>query len=219
MKRLTAGAVVALLTLATTTAQAAIDARSLGARYDAAQTSITFRVYSSRATRLMVSIYKYSSGYQERVRYVMTKDPATNVWSRTVSVATLRDTYGITGPVYYGYRAWGPNWPYSSYWTKGSTTGFIADVDAQGNRFNPNKLLLDPYAREVSHDPLTPAQSDAGVYASGPLYRHLDSGSRAPKGIVLAPDPIGTGTKPTRALKDDVVYEVHARGLTMSDTS
>jgi isoamylase len=26
-------------------------------------------------------------------------------------------------------------------WTKGSSAGFISDVDARGNRFNPNKLL------------------------------------------------------------------------------
>ena len=46
--------------------------------------------------------------------------PATNVWSKTASVATLKNTYGITGTVYYGYRAWGPNWPYNAAWTKGS---------------------------------------------------------------------------------------------------
>jgi isoamylase len=33
------------------------------------------------------------------------------------------------------------------------SAGFVSDVDAQGNRFNPNKLLFDPYARELSHDP------------------------------------------------------------------
>ena len=31
--------------------------------------------------------------------------------------------------------------------------GFISDVDGSGNRFNPNKLLLDPYAQEISQDP------------------------------------------------------------------
>ena len=28
----------------------------------------------------------------------------------------------------------------------------VSDVDADGNRFNPNKLLLDPYALEISQD-------------------------------------------------------------------
>jgi len=200
------------------TAFAAIDAHQLGARYDGTQSNITFKVYSSRATRIEVWIYKYASGYQEKVKYVMVKDAGTNIWSKTASVATLQNSYGITGTVYYGYRAWGPNWTYNSSWTKGSTLGYISDVDSQGNRFNPNKLLLDPYAREVSHDPLTPTMNDGTKYASG-AYRAIDNGSVAAKGIVLAPDATPIGTKPTRALKDDVVYEVHVRGLTMNDTS
>ncbi|HEX2831453.1 MAG TPA: isoamylase [Thermoanaerobaculia bacterium] len=208
-----------LLTFASTSAFAAIDAYSLGARYDGTNSNITFKVYSSRATRIEVWIYKYASGYQEKVNYVMTKDAATNIWSKTASVATLQNTYGITGTVYYGYRAWGPNWTYNASWTKGSSLGFLSDVDAQGNRFNPNKLLLDPYAREVSHDPQTPTQTDGTRYASGSSYRNIDTGASAPKGIVLASDATSTGTKPTRALKDDIVYEVHVKGLTANDTS
>ncbi len=208
-----------LALLPTQAAQAAINAQNLGAKYDATNSNITFRVYSSRATRIEVWIYKTASGAQEKVNYVMTKDTATNVWSKTVSVATLQTTYGITGPVYYGYRAWGPNWTYSSTWTKGSATGFVTDIDASGNRFNPNKLLLDPYAREMSQDPNTATCTSGTIYASGASYRNLDSGACAPKGVVLATDTTSFGTKPTRAFKDDVVYEVHARGLTMNDTS
>jgi isoamylase len=79
--------------------------------------------------------------------------------------------------VYYGYRAWGPNWPFSNSWTKGSSAGFISDVDAQGNRFNPNKLLIDPYAHEISHDPVNATWTDGTVYASGASYRNVDSGN------------------------------------------
>jgi len=198
---------------------AAIDAQNLGAKYDAGGANITFRVYSSRATRIEVWIYKTAQGAQEKVSYVLTKDATTNVWSKTVSVATLANSYGITGTVYYGYRAWGPNWPYSSAWTKGSGTGFVSDVDASGNRFDPNKLLIDPYARELSHDTITSACQDGTLYATGATHRNKDSGACAPKGIVLAADTTSFGSKPTRALKDDVVYEVHVRGLTMNDTS
>jgi isoamylase len=99
-----------------------------------------------------------------------------------VPVSTL--TAAGVSTIYYGYRAWGPNWPYDAAWTKGSTAGFLSDVDASGNRFNPNKLLLDPYARELSHDPITPENPSGTVYASGPLYRALDSGLVAPKGIL-----------------------------------
>lgn len=211
-------ALVALLcALHATPARAALNALNLGAKYDATQANINFRVYSSRATRMEVWLYKTPMGAQEVVKYVLTKDANTNVWSKTASVATLKTSYGLTGTVYYGYRAWGPNWTYSSAWTKGSSTGFISDVDAAGNRFNPNKLLLDPYATEVSHDPTSGTCTDGTLYASGASHRAKDSGACAPKGLVLAADTSSFGTKPTRAFKDEVVYEVHVRGLTKND--
>ncbi len=200
-------------------ARSAIDAQQLGGRYSADQSSITFRVYSARATRIEVFIYKSPTGAEEKAKYVMTRDPATSVWSRTVATSTLKNTHGITGAVYYGYRAWGPNWTYKTGWSKGSLSGFVTDVDAQGNRFNPNKLLIDPYARELSHDPQTPGQTDGTLYASGPGFRTIDTGRIAPKGIVLASNAAATLVKPTRALSEDVIYEVHVRGLTMLDTS
>ncbi|MBH9552341.1 isoamylase [Inhella gelatinilytica] len=208
-----------LATLLFTPAHAALNSLNLGAKYDATATNINFRVYSSRATRIEVWLYKTPMGAQEVVRYVMTKDPATQVWSKTAAVSTLKNSYGLTGTVYYGYRAWGPNWTYSSTWTKGSNTGFIKDVDAAGNRFNPNKLLLDPYATEMSHDPVSGSCTDGTLYASGASHRGKDSGACAPKGLVLAANTGSTGTKPTRAFKDDIVYEVHVRGLTQNDSS
>jgi glycogen operon protein len=215
------GAVVAALSAAVAaprTATASIDARTLGARYDGTGANITFRVHSSAATRIAVYLYSTSTGAQENVSYVLTRD-AGGVFTTTVGVTTLRNTYGIAGTVYYGYRAWGPNWPYNAAWTKGSSIGFSVDVDANGNRFNPNKLLLDPYAREISHDPLRPGMTSSTGYASGPSYRTLDSGPQAPKGIVLAAPAADIGVKPGRALKDDIVYEVNVRGLTMNDAS
>ena len=204
--------------LFSSTAFAAINGQNLGAKYDATQSNITFRVYSSRATRIEVSIYKTASGAQSVVNYILVKDAA-NVWSKTTSVATLKTTYGVTGAVYYGYRAWGPNWPYVSTWTAGSGVGFVSDVDSAGNRFNPNKLLFDPYAVELSQDPNTPSCTNGTIYASGATYRNLDSGACAPKGVVLAASTTSVGVKPTRAFKDDVVYEVHVRGLTKNDAS
>ncbi len=209
---------VITLCLFCSSALAAINAQNLGAKYDATQSNINFRVYSSRATRIEVSIYKTASGAQSVVNYLLLKDAA-NVWSKTTSVATLKNSYGVTGAVYYGFRAWGPNWPYVSTWTKGTGVGFVKDVDSQGNRFNPNKLLFDPYALELSQDPNTPSCTNGTIYASGAAYRNLDSGPCAPKGVVLAPSTTSVGVKPIRAFKDDVVYEVHVRGLTKNDAS
>ncbi len=197
--------------------RAEVDASHLGAKYDAAGSNIAFRVYSSRATRIELDLYAVGYGAPELAKYLLTKD-TDNVWSVTVPAADLRAA-GIGGTVFYGYRAWGPNWPYSPDWTKGSAAGFNADVDASGNRFNPNKLLFDPYALELSHDPLNSSNSDTAVFASGQNNRTLDSSPKASKGIVLAIDASSTGTKPTRAQKDDIIYEVHVRGLTENDPS
>jgi len=210
-------ACAAAAALAHVPGHAAINASGLGAAYDVGQTSINFKVYSSRATRIELWLYAAGSGQAEKLKVVMAKGTG-NLWSANVTTSALTAA-GIGGTVYYGYRAWGPNWTYNASWTKGSGLGFVADVDAAGNRFNPNKLLMDPYARELSQDPTNPSNLDGTVYASGASYRLMDSGTVAPKGIVLVPDTQSIGTKPTRAFKDDVIYEVNVRGLTMSDTS
>jgi glycogen operon protein len=133
-------------------------------------------------------------------------------WATSVSAAGI-DAAGV----YYGYRAWGPNWPFDAAWAPGSVAGFLSDVDQAGNRFNPNKLLLDPYALEVSHAPQTPSHPDPTSYQSGEPFRAIDTGPFAPKGIVLDLAQLDFGAKPTRALKDDIIYEVHLRGLTKND--
>jgi isoamylase len=204
-------------------AHAAINPNNLGASYNSAQTQITFRVYSANATYMVLYLYSTGYGVQESATYPLT-NVGSGVWQVVVPVSSIKSA-GITGSVYYGYRAWGPNWTYSSSWTKGSSVGFISDVDSNGNRFNPNKLLIDPYAREISQDPLNAQNQDADIFATGATvdsnfgvaYRLIDSGTYAPKGIVLAPSTQSTGTKPTRAQKDDVIYEVNVRGLTKQD--
>lgn len=129
--------------------------------------------------------------------------------------------YGVTeqplAANYYGLRAWGPNWLWTDTWVPGSEDGFIADVDAAGHRFNPNKLLLDPWALEMSHDPFTPEWDDWSVYASGAEHRARDSAPVAPTGVILDPLPALAEPRPTRQLADDIIYEVHVRGLTMAD--
>ncbi|MBV8633572.1 MAG: glycogen-debranching protein [Burkholderiaceae bacterium] len=200
-------------------AQAAVNSQNLGAKYDSSGANITFRVYSSRASRIELDLFSTGYGQAEAAKYLLVLDPNTpNVWQVTVPVSSIQAA-GITGSVYYGYRAWGPNWPYNSSWTKGSSVGFVSDVDSSGNRFNPNKLLYDPYALELSQDPVNATWTDSTVYASGSLYRTKDSGLYASKGIVLPNGSNSTGTKPTRAQKDDIVYEVNVRGLTKNDSS
>jgi isoamylase len=210
--------IFACLVFLGTPAPAAINAFGLGASYDASQGNVIFRIYSSRATQVEVDLYGSPMGSGEVLRSTLQADVSTHIFFGSIPVATLR-AVGINGAVYYGYRAWGPNWPFSSSWTKGSGIGFISDVDAQGDRFNPNKLLIDPYAREISHDPVNATWTDGTIYASGSMYRNLDSGNVAPKSILWVPANQSTGTKPAREQKDDVIYEVDLRGLTENDSS
>jgi isoamylase len=190
---------------------------NLGGNYNATKTDVTFRVRSDRATRLEVWIYKVASGQAEVFRTALAND-GTGRWSATVLTSTLQAA-GLSGTIYYGYRAWGPNWPYTSTWTPGSSIGFVSDVDSAGNRFNPNKLLFDPYGLELSHDPTNPTNTDGAIYNTGASDRARDSALVAPKSIVIDTAAGDFGIKPTRPFKDEVVYEVHVRGLTKNDPS
>jgi glycogen operon protein len=169
------------------------------------------------ATRAELWIYGAPIETSPILRHLMDRH-ADGSFSATIVIADL-NALGLPGAIYYGYRAWGPNWFFDEEWTPGTVAGFVADVDAAGHRFNPNKLLLDPYALEVSHNPLTPTHPDPTAYYSGPTYGLVDTGPFAPKGIVIAISQPDFGQKPAGRFKDDVIYEVHLRGLTKNDPS
>src|SRR5712691_7053068 len=126
----------------------------MGSRYAAGRSAVGFRVRSMHATRIELWLFPEPTGVAAALTRVMTIESA-GVFATNVSAADLAAA-GLATTVYYGYRAWGANWQFDAAWTAGSVSGFISDVDADGNRFNPNKLLLDPFALEVSHNPLTP---------------------------------------------------------------
>ena len=109
LSRRIASAAVILVSLLSST-KAAIDRLTLGARAEGNRSQITFRVYSARATRIDLYIYKQAAGAQETASFPLTKDSNTRVWSLTLPIATLGNELGITGTIYYGYRTWGPNW-------------------------------------------------------------------------------------------------------------
>src|SRR5262249_10562879 len=142
----------------------------LGAHWTPEGDAVVFKVASTNATRVELWIYPAPTG-PEASHVEMTRDG--DVWSARVAAADLPAT------IYYGYRVWGPNWPYAPTWQPGTAVGWITDVDAAGNRMNPNKLVFDPYALELSHDPTTPSQPDGTPYATG-TRRIVDSGPVAP---------------------------------------
>lgn len=187
----------------------------LGAHY--VGQDVTFAVYSKNATRILLEIYSSATGTDAMYDYWLQKNPQDNIWRAKIA--------GLPAGTFYAFRCWGPNWEYQEGWQRGNShVGFHQDVDDQGNRFNPNKVLFDPYARELSHDKETPAMLAAGehggMYATGfadykgVVSREYDTGRWVPKGIVLPRDTTSFGTKPRIPPEKAIIYEAHVRGLT-----
>jgi glycogen operon protein len=101
-----------VLVLGEALALAQIDRLALGARFNASGSQLTFRVYSSHATRIELYLYAQSTGADELAHVPLNRDSKTFVWSTTVPLTRIRQQLGIRGTIYYGYRAWGPNWSF-----------------------------------------------------------------------------------------------------------
>jgi len=206
----------------------------LGATFTAgAGSTLEIGVYSANATNMVLEVYLADTGSDAAYDYTLEKG-SDNIWRAAIANAPANTLYA--------FRAWGPNWPVNSSWARGnSAAGFISDCDSSGNRFNPNKVLFDPYARELSHNTWTPAMQAAGEdYAmytsgganvsssetySGPLSggtvvdaRIVDDGHWAPKSVAVI-DSTPTGTKPNISQKDAIIYEAHVKGLTEHPSS
>ncbi len=84
---------------------------------------------------------------------------------------------------------------------------------ARGLRYNPAKLLLDPYARailgEVRYGPEVLGHDVENLIAPS----KLDSVAHVPRSVVLA-DLTPVISRPRLALADTILYEVHVRGFT-----
>ena len=143
-----------------------------------------FGLWAPRATRVELALVA-EDRTQHNIDMARAED---EVW--TVHVP------GIGAEQRYGYRVHGPWDP------------------AAGTRFNPAKLLLDPYARAVT----------GGVDYSGPIHDHVpgsnyipdprDSFAAVPLSVVVpnspSPTPISSPIPPA----DTVVYELHVNGYT-----
>ena len=91
---------------------------------------------------------------------------------------------------------------------------------SKGLRFNPSKLLIDPYARALSGDfKWTGAVYDFDVSTLGDeatLQPNLsDSAASVPKSVVTAPVPAATAVRPRIPWSETIIYEANVRGYTM----
>ena len=145
---------------------------------------VNFAVFSEHASKVVVCVFD-AQGNRECARHEL-PEHTDGVWHGHLP--------GADEGLVYGYRAWGH-----------------VDED-RGLRFNPNKLLLDPYARKF-----------AGSFRWA--ESHLDDGEHAGQDnarytfkSVVTRNPAGfdwDGVRPPAiALDRSVLYEVHVKGFT-----
>ena len=85
-----------------------------------------------------------------------------------------------------------------------------------GLRFNPAKLLLDPYARAINGT-VSFGPEVLGYAADDPdAPSTLDSAGHVPRSLVID-DTFrwSDGARPRRSYADTIIYEVHVKGFTM----
>ena len=152
---------------------------------------VNFAVFSAHATLVEVCLYD-ESGANEIARFTL-PEYTDEVWHGFVR--------GLAAGTRYGYRVHGPYQP------------------ELGHRFNPNKLLLDPYAKAhvgelVWCDALfgyTVGHADADL-----SFDERDSAPFVPKCVVVDSHFAWKQPSGVRVPWDrTVLYETHVRGFTM----
>jgi glycogen operon protein len=157
----------------------------LGATWVAEQQAWNFALHARHATSVTLLLYGENDlAVPAALRRL---DPLNNRTSRVWHCRVRSNE--VPGAAYYAYCVDGPS-----------------DRRA-GHRFDPAKVLLDPYARGVLFPP---------TFSRAAGMREGDNAGRAPLGVLPVSVPAfdwGTDTRP-RHTHDLVIYEMHVRGFT-----
>lgn len=157
----------------------------LGAHFDLETSVWSIAVWSERASSVTLVIAHRDHPFRSHLERQLTAGPD-GVWSVEVSAAAIGDAD------LYGFRVDGPWAP------------------LRGDRFDPAKVLLDPYALRVWSPPAL--DRDAA------RVRGTDTIGRAPWGVLVVERP--RPQRPPRPLVDaPLVAEVHVGAFTGSPTS
>ncbi len=161
----------------------------LGATWDGR--GVNFALFSGHAERVELCLFD-STGRRE-VQRINLPEYTNQIWHGYLPEARPG--------MLYGYRVYGPYEPHL------------------GHRFNPNKLLLDPYARELKGK-LRWSGAHMGYRVGSSLedlsFDRRDSAHRMPKCVVVDPAfTWGQTQHPRTPWTDTVIYETHVRGFTM----
>ncbi len=160
----------------------------LGATWDG--NGVNFALFSAHASKVELCLFS-NDGRRELERIVL-PEYTDEVWH-----GYLPD---VRPGQLYGYRVHGRYEP------------------RQGHRFNPNKLLLDPYARELV-GPLRWTDAHFGYRLNSPRadlsFDRRDNHHGMPKCRVVDPAFTWGDDRPPRTpWSDTVIYEMHVRGMT-----
>ena len=152
---------------------------------------VNFSLFSANATKVEVCLFDGRGDREtERIELPEYTNEIWHGWVPDIGPGTI-----------YGYRVHGPYAP------------------EQGHRFNPNKLLLDPYARahvgELKWDPACFGYT-IGAEGDDLTFDERDSAPLMPKSVVVDPDfDWQQEARWTRVpWERTIVYETHVRGYT-----
>src|SRR5258705_3484028 len=161
----------------------------LGANWDGV--GVNFSLFSENATKVELCLFDAAQA-QPETRTPMTEQTH-QIWHLYLPEARPGQLYG--------YRVYGPYAP------------------REGHRFNPAKLLLDPYAKAITG---AVQWSDALFgYTIGHADQDLsrdekDSAAGMPKSVVVDPAfSWGNDAPPATPWHKTIIYELHVRGFTM----
>ncbi len=161
----------------------------MGATWDGA--GVNFAIYSEHATKVELCLFDSVRAKKETHRIAL-PEQSDMVWH-----AYLPDV----GPgLLYGFRVHGPYDP------------------ARGHRFNPMKVLLDPYAKEIARD-VRWSDSMFGYRIGDPhsdlSYDDRDNAAHAPLAAVVdSAFTWGDDRHPRTPWHRTVIYELHVKGWT-----
>lgn len=144
-----------------------------------------FALYSSAASGVDLCLFD-DEGNEERVTL---KEVDGDVWHAYLP--------GISPGRKYGYRVAGPYDP------------------ASGDRCDPSKLLLDPYAKAISGE-VTPSQTLYSYSFDNPEVRNEeDSAGHTMRSVVINPYfDWGHDRPPAHEYHETIIYEAHVKGMT-----
>ena len=163
----------------------------LGATWDGS--GVNFALFSANGTRVQLCLFDRQG--RREIERVDLPEQTHEVWH-----GYLPD---IRPGQLYGYRVHGPYAP------------------EEGHRFNPNKLLIDPYARALSgdirwHDACFGYR--VGSNRADLSFDRRDSAFVMPKCVVTDPAYTwGEDIRPRRAWAETIIYEAHVKGMTAAN--